>query len=518
MKLKQCELSNFGSYSNLKIDFSDLGLALVHGPTGSGKSTLQDAPCWILFGQTSKGGAVDEIRSWKSLNASTKGCLEVEVNGKTLIINRIRGKQGQNDLYWLEDDEIRRGKDLVDTQKLLESRIGISYEEYTTSSYFHEFSECSNFFTAKAQDRRALFEKLTDLSLAEKLAAQCKITKSNVKKELDHYQKQVASNSGKLEQILLAKEDAETRSANWTKSEYARINLLSMKALTWENARKDQLRPLQTYVTQYVTSKIETKISEKMANEKCSTCGSLKPSVVEYIAELRSKQAKYERYQEQIENLEKQQNPYSIADKSENPNPFEEQIESFKSHIALVAETLEAANIHYTALEAKYAALERLYDLCASLRGELLKKAVKSIEWDTNGYLEKYFDSELKVEFQLGGSDSLHISLQKSGYNCTYKQLSKGQRGLLRLCFSAAIMKASANNKGQHFDNIFMDEALDGLDTALKLKAFRLFESLSLEHSSVMIIDHCEELHSLFSKKYRVSIENDESQVEIEES
>lgn len=36
MKLLKAEVHNFGSYKDLEFDFNDLGLALIHGATGSG--------------------------------------------------------------------------------------------------------------------------------------------------------------------------------------------------------------------------------------------------------------------------------------------------------------------------------------------------------------------------------------------------------------------------------------------------------------------------------------------------
>jgi len=528
LKLKQCELSNFGSYSHLLIDFSDIGLGLVYGPTGSGKSTLQDASCWILFGQTSKGGTVDEIRSWKASGAATKGCLEIEIGDKTIIVNRSRGKQGQNDLFWLEDDEIKRGKDLIDTQRLLEARLGVTAEEYTTASYFHEFSESASFFSAKAQDRRLLFEKLTDLSLPEKLAAKCKVTKSVAKKDLDEGQKQVTSLSSKLEQIFVAKEDAESRLKKWDISESVRLAQETAKITAWEKSREIKIQTLSEELEDlniHGEINYDAAISEAKAGSKCTKCGAISSNSMQFIEKLlddklrfSKEMARFEYIVNEIDKLKAQVCPYIVTEEQNSVNPFIEQLESINSNITSITLNLENADKTCTWLELQYSSLERLYDLCASLRGELLKKAVKTIEWDTNNYLEKYFDSEIKVEFQLGGSDNLNVTLQKSGYTCTYKQLSKGQRGLLRLCFSVAVMRASANNKGQHFDNIFMDEALDGLDTTLKLKAFRLFESLALDHSSVLIIDHCEELHTLFENKYRVTIDNDESKVQIEKS
>ena len=59
MRPLRLELSAFGPYAGTEIlDFSDLGAArlfLICGPTGAGKSTILDAMCFALYGETSGG-------------------------------------------------------------------------------------------------------------------------------------------------------------------------------------------------------------------------------------------------------------------------------------------------------------------------------------------------------------------------------------------------------------------------------------------------------------------------------
>src|SRR5258706_14383017 len=101
MKLLKIHAENFGSYESLELDFQEMGLALLQGPTGAGKSTVMDMVFWAMFGQTAKGGNVDEVRSWKAIDSITKVILTIEVPNAKLSITRIRGKSSQNDLYWV---------------------------------------------------------------------------------------------------------------------------------------------------------------------------------------------------------------------------------------------------------------------------------------------------------------------------------------------------------------------------------------------------------------------------------
>ena len=55
MRPVKLELKNFGPYANTTVDFTEFderSLFLVAGNTGAGKTTIFDAMCYALFGQT----------------------------------------------------------------------------------------------------------------------------------------------------------------------------------------------------------------------------------------------------------------------------------------------------------------------------------------------------------------------------------------------------------------------------------------------------------------------------------
>jgi DNA repair exonuclease SbcCD ATPase subunit len=220
----------------------------------------------------------------------------------------------------------------------------------------------------------------------------------------------------------------------------------------------------------------------------------------------------------QTERIQSEVNEFDARaqSESERSNPFMEQIRRLKKEFEEA--DIDAGVISWNAEKAKLKALSygQIQDLSLSLRGALLQKAVKDIETATNLCMETYFDAELRVTFELEGSDSLKVGIFKSGYEASYKQLSKGQRQLLKLSYSVAVMKASSNIAGTHFSTLFFDEALDGLDAELKVKAFTLFESMSQDHETVMLIDHSPDFHQLFTTKFHVTLDGDESSIEEE--
>jgi len=545
MKLGRCQAWNFGSYSHIEFDFADTGLSLVYGKTGSGKSMLADLPAWILFSITAKNGAADDVRSWQTPDEPTKGILDVQLPEGSITVTRVRGKAGQNDLYWTENNEVskQRGKDLADTQKRLVTRLGVDSTLYLSASYFCDFSPSGQFFMAKAKDRRELFDKIALLDLPAKIAESSSDMRKTVKKELEAITLALATANGKEEHIKASFIDSTERFEAWGKK--VKEEEVKFKSAL-DAAKKEVEIPLGVKALQrelkkandYLSSvkgalrniMAEHKQLSSLSADQCPTCLSpqgnnthrrtrideLKREIVAYKQAEQIGETEVERLADMLDKetfLEQAQKDLNSVDR-ENPfGPVCVKLEAELEASYLKVDKLESK---VEGLECVMARLTRLYDLSFELRGELLRKAVKEIEVSTNGYLEKYFDSEIRVGFAVNGDD-LDVTIQKSGFECSFRQLSKGQRQLLKLCFSVSIMQSSANSAGVHFDNVLLDEPTDGMDAELKVKAFSLFEDIAGEASSVLVIEHSAELQAMFPRKYHVTMESDVSNIELED-
>ncbi len=577
MKLLRCVVENFGSYKQLYIDFSDLGLALMHGRTGSGKSTVPDMACWVLFGQTAKNGSVDEVRSWTADGESTKGTLLVSLPDGNIAVTRIRGKAKENDLYWMEassPDKLERGKDIADTQRKLEKRLGLDADSYISGSYFHEFSPSGNFFTATAKARREIFEKIAVLDLPARLASASSEARKSAKESLLAKKSTFDKFTGRLEALQRFAETTRLSTEKWNSDQSAEIARLTGLRDNFDASKAEELRRVQALFDLHeakLTADVDQKIEQLQAleskltpvsgieaqiqqvkaelssakAEKCKTCGGpgnfeavqhcndqlqkLTQAKAEAMAidrefdslasAIRVAQDSVNPHDAALQKIEASENTYSeqLEASKTKKNPFEDQIKDNTGEIKALKADKDTLEAELLDLSHRIDSLNHLYDLSSDLRGELLKRTVKNIEAETNRYLESYFDAEIRVQFDIEGSDDLEVKIQKSGYECVYRQLSKGQRSLLRLCFCVAIMEASANKSGVHHDNLWFDEALDGLDSELKVKAFALFEELATNHSSVLLIDHCVDFQNLFNKRYHVEMQDDASEITLEE-
>lgn len=467
MKIISCSLQNFASYKELDFQFSNQGLTLIQGFTGSGKSTLCDAIPWVLFGTTAKGGPVSDVISWPG-NEITKGTIQLE----NMSITRIRGpKAKDNDLIVTIGNEVVRGKDLNDTQKCLNHLLGIDADLYLAGAYFHEFSQTAQFFTTTAKNRRAICEQLVDLSLAKKLKEKLTEKCKSIDEELRQVLRQIAtleSNTALLERLQVQE--------NTKKSD-------------WDRSHEKTVQYVLSCYEKFEANRIKT------IHNKCSTCG----TVLEHPREFH----------------DKSENPHHarLAEINAEINPHTSGAKDFSDDIANKRQDLENLKTLDSRIRLDLMDIELLQDVVGYYRSTSIKNTILDLETTTNKYLEAHFDSEIKVTLLVEDADKVDVTIHKDGNVCSYTQLSKGQRCLLKLCFGVSVMKAVQNHHGINFSQVFFDEALDGLDEKMKVKAYGLLQTISQGYESIFVVEHSSELKAMFTNRYEVELENGESKI-----
>lgn len=612
MRPGRCIASNFGSYRHLEIDFSNLGLTLVAGPTGAGKSTLADLIIWCLWGCTSKDGSADDVLPW-GLKASTQVTLEVHTPTGMITVTRTRSRQsGANDVYYTEaslgDHEIR-GKDMVDTQRLISERIGADSDLAILAAIFSQFSDHDRFFTCRPKDRREVLEKITDLSLAVNVAARSLEARRIAKKELDALDAKHATESGRSQQITAHLQSLEYASVAWAKDRESRIAALELKISSFESAKKDAVKNLREEFDKLAEQLLDPSEFEKKtvairqkltglsdfraiyrrlvaeegdlraqlnahksliqkfdsipdfcptcerAGARSSTTGRLdveKSSAAKLereIADVRQSleaveqglrtehelqaaladterlNAANERLMDQLDALERRiatqqeaQNPflYELERLRCSDDPYRKQIATVQKERQIVASSIETIQAEKMRVEHRVESLTAIYDLSFSLRGKLLQSAVARLEEDTNNRLSQIFDSPFIVKMELAGSDRLDVQIQVGDLSVPFTSLSGGQRRMLVICLTLSLMRLAADNVGVSFGTMVFDEVLQGLDPALKIKAFRAFEQLAHEVGSVLLIEHDPGFQALFDNTITVQLdENGESRIDV---
>lgn len=536
MKLLKVEAINFGSYSHIEFDYTDKGLALIYGATGSGKSTLQDLAPWTIFGITAKDGNADDIRSWNDLTNPTQSTISLLTKDNVIMqVVRIRGKSSQNDLYWTEGDnpDKIRGKDITETQKLLEARLGVSKELYIAAAYYNEFSPTGNFFSAKAKDRRELLENIANLEFPNTLSGKIVNGRKETRKAILSVSEELNKARGRSEELRRQKISSQREAESWSKNQERIIQDLKEQAESFEENKISIIKNLETlYLQEEANNKaaieeLENQIlslNDKLLTfkETCPECGQPNKEYNEISIKLDRSLNKLQNDNHKFTNKHKYKleaakasvNTFDtqIQNKLSESNPFIASISRLENEVPISDKLVTRLTHQQKELEAKHKALDHLSELVATMRGELLKHTIKGIEKETNRYLEDYFDSEIRVQFELS-SDNIEVSIKKDGFDCNFKQLSKGQRCLLKLCFSVSIMEVATSRLGLQFNVLSFDEALDGLDTSLKTKAFNLFSELEKRHETILVVEHNDSIISLFTLRYRVTLISNESQI-----
>lgn len=547
MKLRKATVSNFASYDHLDFDFNDLELSLVYGATGSGKSTLLDIAVWILYGQTAKGGNVDEIRPLDDREEPTIGTIEVSTLSGSLFITRIRGRAAENDLYWEETPgkQLIRGKDITETQKLLNERLRMDVTTFFTSSYYCEFSPVSSFFTGTSKLQRGVFEDIADLDLPIELLDKTVKDKKTTKDGIEELKNSISNNEGQLNTLLATKKFTVIRNNTWNSEQVKLIQDIQHKADNFETIKNLEIKGIISINMEWDKEKLDKqeKLIDKIHhlkksiksedhfkdNEKCITCGSISNEIITNKCKNETLKLMLKDYEDTLEKLQTTVNPHIIQwNKVKNlknhytdileiektkVSPFIQHLESLDTDIPISEKSLKNLKEQLDTLNSRFECLEQLYDISFELRALLLRNVIKEVETSTNRYLEKHFDSEFKVQFDMENSDKLNIVIQKNGNECVFRQLSKGQRQLLKLCFGVSVMNSASNRSGVHIDTLMFDESLDGMDSELKIKAFDLFSELQTQHGSVIVIEHSSEFQELFSNKFNVVITGDVSTI-----
>lgn len=216
---------------------------------------------------------------------------------------------------------------------------------------------------------------------------------------------------------------------------------------------------------------------------------------------------KSEALRTQIEVVKNERNTWAeqLTHAQGETNPFIARAEDNAEQFQKLSDELDDAEADGLATQARITQLTWLYDKSFELRGHLLQQAVADINTRTNEILERFFDADIRAEFDLTDSDKLEVSITNEGYDCPFRQLSGGERCMLKLAFSGAYMAAAENRAGIHFAMLAFDESFSGLDGELKVKAFNLLEHLAEARETILVIDHTAELKQLFHQEFLVT-------------
>jgi exonuclease SbcC len=179
MRLHRLEVTAFGPFARHQVvDFDQLsaaGLFLLHGPTGSGKTSVLDAICFALYGRVpGVRGSLGRLRSdHADLATAPEVVCDFTVSGRRFEITRSpewlrpkkRGTGMIREQAHVVVRELRAGEWIGLTNRideaadLLDQVIGLGAEQFTKLILLPQ-GDFAAFLRATAEERRPLLQKL----------------------------------------------------------------------------------------------------------------------------------------------------------------------------------------------------------------------------------------------------------------------------------------------------------------------------------------------------------------------
>ena len=172
-----------------EIDFTDLDLFVLWGPTGSGKSSLLDAITYALFGYVERvGNQVSQLVSHGQPRLSVS--LEFAVGDEVYRVTRSTTYSAASKalLERREGDDwesFGEGADLVrEVNKAIPGLIGLDYEAFTRSVILPQ-GRFAEFLTGDASKRREILTELLGLELFKRMSQRANEISKDAKVHLD---------------------------------------------------------------------------------------------------------------------------------------------------------------------------------------------------------------------------------------------------------------------------------------------------------------------------------------------
>ena len=286
MRLKKLTLQAFGPFKDkIVIDFEkekiDRGLLLISGDTGAGKTTIFDAICYALYGQTSaESRTANSLRSdWASPSMDTFVDLEFYYKNKLYEIRRSpeynrKKKNGEGETKQAPVAEINLDGRIItkvtDVTKEIEKLIGLDYKQFRQVAMLSQ-GEFTKFLLASSEEKTNIFRKIFGTEFYDLLQNKLKSNRlikeeeiKSVKDKIDtekkniepiinvfglNHEETITTLESKIKEdnnnVLLTKELRDKKNEEKTKlsTELSNLNKLNNDIITYQNA-KDNLKKL----------------------------------------------------------------------------------------------------------------------------------------------------------------------------------------------------------------------------------------------------------------------------------
>ncbi|WP_338747641.1 SMC family ATPase [Janibacter alittae] len=226
MRLHHLTATAFGPFAGtVDLDLEDLsasGLYLIHGPTGSGKTSLLDAICFALYANVPGDRLTTSLRSQHAAaSEATVVILELTLSGRRLRITRSpayerpkkRGDGTTTEPAHVQLDEYVGGRwqslssRIDEAARVLDDLLGMGLDQFRRVVMLPQ-GDFAAFLRATDEERRAVLERLFDVTDYVSVEQRLTDQRQRAQATLTAARAALAGHTGRLTE-LLAETDVE---------------------------------------------------------------------------------------------------------------------------------------------------------------------------------------------------------------------------------------------------------------------------------------------------------------------
>jgi len=438
MKPLKLTMQAFGPFATREvIDFTKLGsnpLFLINGPTGSGKTSILDAICFALYGETTSNERLGmQMRcDLAAIDLPTEVEFEFSLHEKVYRVVRSPEQQAPKArgegtttrkhtavLYQLGEDDTLITNKTAQVKTEVANIIGLNETQFRQVMVLPQ-GKFRELLLASSKDREEIFGQLFQTDIYKKIEYALKDKASAISKAKDEFDNQIR---GALQVAEVSSEDELKQQQQVQAEALKQVTELEQKALNELNQTKEQLQKAQTTVGQF----------EKLANAEKALVSHLELA-------------------EQIKSTEQQLNiahsayklnlPYSNWQNARKQSlQLESQINQLNQDVAKSAEELKQQSLQVVQAEEQANAIplltEQQFQL-ETIKAKLLEKAelegqltqTTQLKAQQDETLAKYIAhrEKLLAEAQHGLQELEKLKLQVNEKPALEAELSRLQR------------------------------------------------------------------------------------------
>ena len=534
-----------------EIELDKEGTTLVVGTNGTGKSTVLDALCFVLFNKPYR-----KITKSQLINTTNEKGTLVEIEFSVGIRNYLVRRGIKPNVFDIEIDGRMRNKEADDriNQKVLEEQIlKLNYKSFTQivilgSSNFVPFMQLSG------PNRREVIEDLLDIKI---FSAMNNLLKEKLRENRDAVRTLELKKDNIKDKVQMQEEfieELETRGRKNIEEKETKVNKITLEIdelLKKNETLSTSLNSIQTQIKTVVDApkqlqklaslkqKISNKVSRITKEHKFFTDNTVCPTCSQDIeesfrlnriddAQFREKELRegYKKLEESIteegirerhfttltkeiselthgisqnnvrvnglqrQTGDLQQEIQTLADRIQNRNTEHEELRKFKGDLQKVFDKLAKKNEEITYNDHVYSLLKD-----GGVKGKIVKKYLPLINQQVNRYLQMmdfYINFHLDEEFNETIKNPIHDRF-------SYSSFSEGEKMRIDLALlftwrEVARFKNSASTYLLIMDEVF-DSSLDGVGNDDFIKIIKYV----VKDANVFVISHKQDMLDKFN-------------------